>query len=108
MNGVKKFTNALNISMMRRILYKCTCRNHLIKHKYLNGSIWPKIHSPAEPSSIQWENLGCGPTNRLLRRQLVNLIALIIMILGFALIAVGKDFTEKSQDKDSKKKFDIA
>ena len=43
MNGVKKFTNALNYSKCWRAWLILTCRGAGLKHKYLHGTIWPHV-----------------------------------------------------------------
>jgi len=43
MNGVKKFTNALNYSKCWRAWLTLTCRGAGLKHKYLHGTIWPHV-----------------------------------------------------------------
>ena len=88
-NGVTKFQNAMNIGRMKRCFWIMTCRKDKIRHKYLNGSIWPKLHPAPEPTLIMWNNLGIGPRQMKIRRFVVNIISVVVMIIGFAGIAFG-------------------
>lgn len=103
MNGVDKFQNAMNISKAKRCCLICICRKHQIRHKYLNGDIWPKLHAAPEPSLIMWKNLGIGKMNRFLRKEIINLFSVVIMLLGFLAISYGKMYAESKKLSEKSK-----
>lgn len=101
MNGVRKFREAMSMSIALRFWYIVTCRRSKIEHKYLNAKIWPELHKAPEPSQIIWSNLGCGPFNRFVRVTIVNLISVAVLASGFYGVAHGKNQLVSEELKSS-------
>jgi hypothetical protein len=93
MNGVKKFTNALNYSRCWRAWLMLTCRGGSLKHKYLHKTIWPKVEPAPEPTLISWQNLGVGAIGRFIRSAILNLIFTVILVAGFLAISFGHQYS---------------
>lgn len=90
MNGLRKFQDAMNFNKLKRGFYICICKKKKLTHKYLNGTIWPKILPSPEPSLILWENLGAGKFGIFVRRVFVSLFSLLLILFGFYAITVAE------------------
>ena len=82
MNGKEKFIKALNISSCRRCILRCQKKHDAISHKYIAGK-WPSVHVAPDPTLILWENLGKGRIEKCGRSTLSNVLAFILLLIGF-------------------------
>ena len=94
----------MDIGIIKRCFLIMTCQKDKLKHKYLNGNIWPKVHAAPEPTLIMWNNLGIGYREKELRKFIVSILSIFVMIVGFALISYGNKLINGRQDTES---FDI-
>jgi hypothetical protein len=90
MNGVTKFQKAMDVGFFSRAFLTCVCRKDKIRHKYLDGKIWPTLLPAPEPTLIMWNNLGIGRYQRMIRIFVINVISILVMIVGFAGITYGR------------------
>ena len=47
---------------------------------------WPKIEEAPDPSLITWANLGKGKIERCFRGTISNILALVLLLVGFFMI----------------------
>lgn len=47
------------------------------------GGKWPKITEAPDPSLIMWANLGKGKIERCAKSTVSNVLALILLLIGF-------------------------
>lgn len=85
MNGKKKFLKAMNIGCCKRCWIRCQGKQDEIAHKYLGGK-WPEVKSAPDPTLIMWQNLGKGSIERCGRSTIANVIAFILLLVGFVFI----------------------
>lgn len=57
----------------------CTRKWKSLKMKYVNNE-WPEPRVAELPDAIQWENMGVGPTSRLIRTTFTLLVATLILV----------------------------
>ena len=82
MNGKDKFIKALNINCCKRCILRCQKKQDVIAHKYIAGK-WPSVLKASDPTLILWENLGKGRIERCGRSTLSNVLAFILLFIGF-------------------------
>ena len=85
MNGKKKFIEAMDVNGCKRCIMKCRKKDDVIAHKYLGGH-WPSVTSAPDPSLILWANLGKGKIDRCGRSTLANIVAFILLLIGFVVV----------------------
>jgi len=85
MNGKKKFIEAMDINACKRCCLKCQKKDDTIAHKYLGGK-WPLVENAPDPSLILWANLGKGKIDRCGRSTLSNIVAFLLLLIGFVVV----------------------
>ena len=82
MNGKNKFIKAMDINCCKRCCLRCQKKHDEIAHKYIAGK-WPTVHEAPDPTLILWENLGKGRIEKCGRSTLSNVLAFILLLIGF-------------------------
>ena len=76
---------AMNINACKRCILRGNYKGDLIQHKYIAGK-WPGVHDAPDPTLILWENLGKGRIEKCGRSTLSNILAGILLLVGFLTI----------------------
>ena len=75
----------------------CTRKWKSLKLKYINNQ-WPSPQVAELPDQIQWENMGVGPTSRLIRTVITIIVATLIILGAFIGIVFFKSLAKVTPD----------
>ena len=85
MKGKDKFVKAMDINPCKRMVMRCKKQHDAIAHKYIGGR-WPVVQEAPDPTLIIWKNLGNGKIKRCGLSTMSNILALILLLVGFLTI----------------------
>lgn len=75
----------MDINSCKRCWLRCQGKQDAIAHKYLGGK-WPEVKPAPDPTLIEWQNLGKGSIERCGRSTITNVVAFILLLVGFVFI----------------------
>ena len=85
MNGQKKFLEAMEISVWKKIKLMCCRVEKKNTHKLIGGK-WPEVKYADEPSLINWANLGKTRIQQMGRKAASWTTAILLLLLGFVIL----------------------